>query len=182
MEENLDEKTLHELEDVLGTRIYPGTEIMKDVGTHHFVKSSGKSVLVPQPSDDRRDPLNWSPFWKAVTIFAATAFAFAQSLGPLALAPMFQDYIEEWKCSLADAVQFTGKILSLRVARLDSQLLTQMQASRSSSSASATSSGCPWPSASADALSQSSLRLCRPAPRYGGRRRRATTPSWAPAS
>ena len=32
---------------------------MADVGTHHFVKSSGHShrVLVPQPSDDPNDPL-----------------------------------------------------------------------------------------------------------------------------
>jgi hypothetical protein len=39
--------------------IYPGTEIMADVGSHHFVKSSSKSdrVLVPQPSQDPHDPL-----------------------------------------------------------------------------------------------------------------------------
>lgn len=32
---------------------------MKDVGTHHFVKNSAgnHSVLVPQPSDDKHDPL-----------------------------------------------------------------------------------------------------------------------------
>ena len=91
MEENLDEKTIRELEEVLGTRIYPGTEVMKDVGAHHFVKAGegSHSVLIPQPSDDPRDPLNWSPFWKAATIFCVTSFAFAQSLGPLALAPMF---------------------------------------------------------------------------------------------
>jgi hypothetical protein len=43
----------------LNTKIYPGTEIMVDVGTHHFVKSAagGHSVLVPQPSDDEHDPL-----------------------------------------------------------------------------------------------------------------------------
>lgn len=65
MDENLDEGAIREMEEVLGTKIYPGTEIMKDVGTHHFVKGSNhRSVLVPQPSDDPRDPLNWSPFWK----------------------------------------------------------------------------------------------------------------------
>lgn len=34
-------------------------QLMVDIGTHHFVKSSGKSdhVLVPQPSDDPHDPL-----------------------------------------------------------------------------------------------------------------------------
>lgn len=55
MDENLDESTIREMEQVLGTKIYPGTEIMKDVAGHHFVKGSNKhSVLVPQPSDDPR--------------------------------------------------------------------------------------------------------------------------------
>ena len=39
--------------------ILPGTEVMTDVGTHHFIKSSSTPdrVLVPQPSDDPHDPL-----------------------------------------------------------------------------------------------------------------------------
>lgn len=41
--------------------ILPGTEIMTDVGSHHFVKGS-KSVLVPQPSSDPHDPLVRSSF------------------------------------------------------------------------------------------------------------------------
>lgn len=47
------------IEEELDTKIYPGTEVMADVGTHHFVKSSqaGASVLVPQPSADPHDPL-----------------------------------------------------------------------------------------------------------------------------
>lgn len=110
MDENLDEGTIHELEDVLHTKIYPGTEIMKDVGSHHFVKAGGRSrnVLIPQPSDDPRDPLNWSPLWKNLTIFCATALSFSLNLGPLALAPMFEAYVQEWNRSLADVVQFTG--------------------------------------------------------------------------
>lgn len=110
MEENLDENAIHELEEVLATKIYPGTEIMKDVGTHHFVKGTDAAdlVLVPQPSDDPRDPLNWSPFWKSTTIFCATALSFSLNLGPLALAPMFEHYIVEYDRSLADVVQFTG--------------------------------------------------------------------------
>jgi hypothetical protein len=50
-------QSIRELEQELHTEIYPGTEIMTDVGTHHFVKSHGQSVLVPQPSDDEHDPL-----------------------------------------------------------------------------------------------------------------------------
>jgi hypothetical protein len=47
------------LQEELHTEIYPGTEIMTDVGSHHFVKAGTgtHSVLVPQPSDDEHDPL-----------------------------------------------------------------------------------------------------------------------------
>lgn len=50
-------QALHELEQELHTEIYPGTEIMTDVGSHHFVKGGNSGVLVPQPSDDPHDPL-----------------------------------------------------------------------------------------------------------------------------
>lgn len=50
---------LHQLEQELNVEILPGTEVMRDVGSHHFVKSSANSdkVLVPQPSADPNDPL-----------------------------------------------------------------------------------------------------------------------------
>lgn len=88
MGEKLDERTLHELEEVLQTKIYPGTEIMKDVGSHHFVKGK-ENVLIPQPSDDPHDPLNWSTKWKMITMFCATMLSFSQNFGPLSLAPLF---------------------------------------------------------------------------------------------
>ena len=83
---------------------------MADVGSHHFVKSTGKGhrVLVPQPSEDPHDPLNWSTKWKIFAIIASSFVSFTQGFGPLSLAPMFGDYIEAFNCSLADAVQFTG--------------------------------------------------------------------------
>ncbi|KAK4937454.1 hypothetical protein LTR10_021906 [Elasticomyces elasticus] len=110
MEMNYDDKELHQLEQELHTEILPGTEIMADVGSHHFVKSSGKDhrVLVPQPSDNPHDPLNWSTGWKLSAIIASSFVSFMQGMGPLSLAPMFGDYIEAFHCSLADAVQFTG--------------------------------------------------------------------------
>lgn len=46
-----------EIERELDTAIYPGTEIMIDLPSHHFVKSSASGVLVPQPSDNKHDPL-----------------------------------------------------------------------------------------------------------------------------
>ncbi|KAH9907047.1 major facilitator superfamily domain-containing protein [Xylariomycetidae sp. FL2044] len=111
MEENLDDKAVRELEEALDIKIYPGTEIMKDIGSHHFVKSGGhesSNVLVPQPSNDPHDPLNWSPLWKTITLTCAAVMSFSLGLGPLALAPMFEAYSQEWNRSLADVVQFTG--------------------------------------------------------------------------
>ncbi|KAK5069901.1 hypothetical protein LTR64_007917 [Lithohypha guttulata] len=107
MEMNTDENTLHQLEDELHTRIYPGTEIMSDVGSVHFISDHSR-VLVPQPSADPHDPLNWSPFWKASAMGLATAVSFAQGFGPLALAPMFPQLMEAYDASLAEVVQFTG--------------------------------------------------------------------------
>jgi MFS family permease len=80
---------------------------MADVGSHHFVKS-GSGVLVPQPSADPHDPLNWSPFWKACCITASTSVTFTQGMGPLALAPMFPDLIAAFDSDLANVVKFTG--------------------------------------------------------------------------
>ncbi|KAL9060806.1 MAG: hypothetical protein Q9162_000510 [Coniocarpon cinnabarinum] len=59
MEMNTNARELHQLEDELHTEILPGTEIMTDVGSTHFVKGKSSTVLVPQPSSDPHDPLNW---------------------------------------------------------------------------------------------------------------------------
>ncbi|KAI0482956.1 serine/threonine kinase 16 [Xylariaceae sp. FL0804] len=108
MEMNYDDKELRAIEAELHTEILPGTEIMADVGSHHFVKEGGQTVLVPQPSDDPHDPLNWNLPWKVACITAASLVTFSQGMGPLALAPMFPDLMASFNCSLAEAVQFTG--------------------------------------------------------------------------
>jgi hypothetical protein len=96
-EQNLDGSALQEIEDSLQTKIYPGTEVMVDVGNHHFVKSNRKKgsapVLVPQPSNDPHDPLNWSSSWKAMTIICTAFVTISQTLGPLANAPLFGEYL-----------------------------------------------------------------------------------------
>ncbi|EMD00748.1 hypothetical protein BAUCODRAFT_144373 [Baudoinia panamericana UAMH 10762] len=107
MEMNYDAAELHQIEQELHQEILPGTEIMTDVGSHHFVKG-GSHVLVPQPSDDPHDPLNWSPLWKGLAITAVSSVSFMQGFGPLALAPMFPYYIEDFHSNLADVVKFTG--------------------------------------------------------------------------
>ncbi|KAF7714038.1 Uncharacterized protein PECH_004967 [Penicillium ucsense] len=115
MEMNNDEATLRQLENELNVKIYPGTEIMTDVGSHHFVRQSDTSsnVLVPQPSNHPDDPLNWNKWWKFTTLFIAMASNVIMGIGPLALAPMFGDLIEAFHSDLAGVVQFTGVCILL---------------------------------------------------------------------
>ncbi|KAF3389891.1 hypothetical protein DPV78_011409 [Talaromyces pinophilus] len=82
MEMNYDVNTLHQLEAELEKHIYAGTEVMTDVASHHFVKSSNTStrVLVPQPSSDPCDPLNWSPKWKLAAIGTTTFMSLLKDL------------------------------------------------------------------------------------------------------
>jgi MFS family permease len=107
MEMNYDDRELHRIEEELHVEILPGTEVMTDVGSHRFVKG-GSTVLVPQPTDNTNDPLNWSTLWKISAITASSVVTFSQGFGPLALAPMFGDYIEAFDCTLPQAIQFTG--------------------------------------------------------------------------
>lgn len=83
---------------------------MTDVGKHHFIKSNQHAslVLVPQPSQDPHDPLNWTPLWKASVSFAVSSMTFTQGFAPLALAPMFPYLIQDYESSLEAVIQFTG--------------------------------------------------------------------------
>lgn len=56
--------------------------------------SDGKTVLIPQPSDDPQDPLNW-PTWKktmVLYIIALTAFTgdYGSAIGGITLLPQAQ--------------------------------------------------------------------------------------------
>ena len=103
-----DEKQLRQLEAELHIEILPGTEIMADFGTHHFVKETGAKgpVLVPQPSNNPHDPLNWSTGRKFVIIAIANFFSFMLGMGPLALPPMFGALIQQFNSDLPGVIQF----------------------------------------------------------------------------
>ncbi|KAH6892614.1 major facilitator superfamily domain-containing protein [Thelonectria olida] len=101
---------LEEIQDELHIEIIPGTEIMADIGGHHFVKSDDTShrVLVPQPSHDPHDPLNWTRAWKLSALIAVSTMSFTQGFAPLALGPMFGYLMQDYDRSLSDVIQFTG--------------------------------------------------------------------------
>lgn len=46
--------------------------------------------------------------WKAFAISNALLSCFAQGFGPLALAPMFGYFIQDFDSNLTDVIQFTG--------------------------------------------------------------------------
>ncbi|MCJ1464390.1 hypothetical protein MMC07_003003 [Pseudocyphellaria aurata] len=110
MEQSREKNVVRQLEQEFNVEILPGTEVMIDSGNHHFVKASASSdrVLVPQPSNDPSDPLNWNKYWKASAMICATASSFTQGLGPLSLAPMIPQLIEAFHSDLAGVLQFTG--------------------------------------------------------------------------
>src|SRR5579859_913510 len=84
---------------------------MADFGSHHFVKETGSKgpVLVPQPSNNPHDPLNWTRKRKALIIFIANFFSFALGFGPLALAPQFGAYIQDFNSDLPGVIQFVTR-------------------------------------------------------------------------
>ncbi|RSL89012.1 hypothetical protein CDV31_015951 [Fusarium ambrosium] len=98
-----------DVQDELQIEVLPGTEIMADIGKHHFVKTEQTNqVLIPQPSQDPHDPLNWKPLWKFSAIVSVSTMTFTQGFAPLALAPMFPDLIRDYNSNLEDVIQFTG--------------------------------------------------------------------------
>lgn len=75
----------------------------------HFVENEANQVLVPQPSDNADDPLNWSPLWKGIAMTSMIMTAFVQAFGPLAIAPQIPLYMAEWPGrSIADILQFVS--------------------------------------------------------------------------
>lgn len=108
----------------LYTEIIPGTEYMADgmlfsplihppsqfnllviVGSLHF-KRSGKNVLIPQPSSDPNDPLNWNRKWKAAAMLGMAISSFANGFGPLSIGPQVPFYMAEWEKSVDDVIDF----------------------------------------------------------------------------
>lgn len=85
------------------------------VGGLHF-KHAGKNVLVPQPSDDPSDPLNWSFMWKMLSMAGMSITTFSWTVGPLAISSQVPYYMAEWNRSLPDVIQFvSGDTLLLRL-------------------------------------------------------------------
>ncbi|KAF7563710.1 hypothetical protein G7046_g419 [Stylonectria norvegica] len=96
--------------------LVPGTEIMVDLRGAHFHHASDNPdavVLVPQPSDDPHDPLNWSPFWKTLIMVNQGLFVIASVVPTLSIAPLTPIFMAEWSSSLTDVALLTGVTVML---------------------------------------------------------------------
>ncbi|KAM0790327.1 hypothetical protein ACM66B_003212 [Microbotryomycetes sp. NB124-2] len=98
---------IERLERELNIKIYPGTEVMTDTAGVEFIKA-GETVLVPQPSNDPKDPLNWSWPYKAGALSSAILLAFVQGFGPLSLSSQVPFYVKDFGTTTDGVINLIG--------------------------------------------------------------------------
>ncbi|CAO2648198.1 Nn.00g074650.m01.CDS01 [Neocucurbitaria sp. VM-36] len=81
--------------------LIPGTEIMNDDGT-------AKKTLIPRPSSDPQDPLNWSTTWKLTVVASQWLFTWISVTGALSIAPMFPLLGQEFHLNNNQLSMLTG--------------------------------------------------------------------------
>ncbi|KAL1407812.1 hypothetical protein Q8F55_007247 [Vanrija albida] len=91
----------------------PGTEVMRDHDGLQFQREAGGSgqVLVPQPTLNPHDPLNWSVKWKALVTGAQAIFTFIAVSTCLSLAPMNGILAQLWGKGPTDTGMLTGALV-----------------------------------------------------------------------
>lgn len=72
--------------DSSGTTTDPSAHVLHIKELEHKAQglhtaSDGEIVLIPQPSSDPNDPLNWSPFKKHLTLLVVTTVSFLPDFG-----------------------------------------------------------------------------------------------------
>ncbi|KAK8127835.1 MFS general substrate transporter [Apiospora sp. TS-2023a] len=85
--------------------LLPGSEVVfKENGE----LAQGELVLVPHPSNNSDDPLNWSATWKTIIIANQFVFVFISIMTPLAIAPMTQIFEAEFHKTLPQVNMLFG--------------------------------------------------------------------------
>ena len=87
----------------------PGTEIMRSTIHHRVVEAqTSHQVLIPVPSNDLEDPLNWSWKWKTVSIVNQVLCVFFPIIPALSIAPVTPVFVKEFHTSESNVSLFTG--------------------------------------------------------------------------
>ncbi|KAI0012990.1 putative MFS transporter [Xylariaceae sp. FL0662B] len=87
--------------------VIPGTEIIfagREIGD----STAAELVLIPQPTDNPEDPLNWSRTWKGIVILNQFVFVFVSIMTPLSISPMTQIFQEEFHKTLPEVNMLFG--------------------------------------------------------------------------
>ncbi|KAF1918262.1 major facilitator superfamily domain-containing protein [Ampelomyces quisqualis] len=89
------------METAYNNELVPGTEIMDKDGMR-------KNTLIPQPSSDPQDPLNWSRSWKLTIMASQWLFTWISVTGALSIAPMFPLLGQEFHLNNNQLSMLTG--------------------------------------------------------------------------
>ncbi|KAK7745125.1 hypothetical protein SLS62_009924 [Diatrype stigma] len=98
------------------SEVIPGTEIIFDnrritndgEGEAQVVSGTGALVLIPHPTQNADDPLNWSARWKGVILLNQFVFVFVSIMTPLAIAPMTLIFEQEFRKTLPEVNMLFG--------------------------------------------------------------------------
>jgi MFS family permease len=92
--------------------LVPGTEHLIDVTGHDSTKPHDASrsdvVLIPRPSDDPNDPLNWSHGRKTLAVCMSYLYVFGTGIATSLQYSVLSDITEDTGISTANLVQGTG--------------------------------------------------------------------------
>jgi MFS family permease len=87
----------------------PGTELMRNTTSHHMAEGpKSHQVLVPTPSNDPTDPLNWSMKWKLITAINQSLFVVFSIIPALSIAPVTPIFIQYFGATPATVSLFLG--------------------------------------------------------------------------
>jgi MFS family permease len=87
--------------DQTNVELIPGTEMMNKDG-------KADKALIPRPSSDPRDPLNWSMPWKMTVVVSQGLFTWISVTGALSIAPMFPLLGQEFHLNNNQLAMLTG--------------------------------------------------------------------------
>ncbi|KAK9446899.1 MFS general substrate transporter [Limtongia smithiae] len=95
--------------------IYPGTEIMEDyfgdLGHEISRRNHEIALLVPQPSHNADDPLNWSLKWKWTAVVIQAMFIATSVISALSVSPLLEVYEAEWDKDATQISLLTGVLV-----------------------------------------------------------------------
>jgi len=111
---------MSDTDKMLDVEIVPGTVIVGNTSDGTTKRAHGDgSILVPQPTCDPNDPLNWSTTWKLITATSQLLYVWVLVCSALSLAPLFPFLGQEFHLNQQQLSLLTGtNVLTLGFANV----------------------------------------------------------------